>query len=168
MHAKNEVSFGKLLQILSDTHITLEWCDLLLHPRRERMRACSKDLEIFFSSKADDRSPEPYNLFADLRGCMTDAASHLEHRLMQLWLNILDRDPAILQDLGDVGAQLAGLRVDNLVLLLNPERERWCLHGLSFGRAKPDLIISGYVSTVTPAGRHRKVETLLASPKYPV
>ncbi len=95
MHAKNEVSLSQFLQILSYIHIALKWRDFLLHPRRKRMRACSKDFEVFFSSKVDDRSPKPYNLFTDLGWCMTNAASHFEHRLMQFWLNIFDRDTAI-------------------------------------------------------------------------
>ena len=75
---------------------------------------------------------------------------------MQFWLNIFDRDPAILQDLCDIGAQLAGFWGDNLVLLLNPKRKRWCFHELSVDRTKSDLIISRYVSTVTPTRWHRK------------
>ena len=80
---------------------------------------------------------------------------------MQFWLNIFDRDPAILQDLCDIGAQLAGFWGDNLVLLLNPKRKRWCFHELSVDRMKSDLIISRYVSTVTPTRWHCKGKTHL-------
>ena len=105
------------------------------------MSAGGKNLQAVLSCQVDDRAPESHDLLADLGRGLTHRAADLHHRLMQLRLDVLDGNVPVFEDLRDEGFQLAGLRVDNLVLLLNPERERWCLHGLSFGRVKPDLII---------------------------
>ena len=55
---------------------------------------------------------------------VADAGADLDDRLVHLRLDaLLEEEPALLEDLLDVGAQLARLRIDDLELLLDAERE---------------------------------------------
>ena len=65
-------------------------------------------------------------------GRLADLGADLDHRLVQFGLDLLAEDElALLEDLRDVRLQLPRLRVDDLVLFLDPDRQRRGLHTVS-------------------------------------
>ncbi len=75
---------------------------------------------------------QPDQFAADLGGRLADAGADLDHGLVQLRLDLLAEDdlPSF-EDLRDVGAQLAGRGIDDLVFFFDAERQRWGFHGRS-------------------------------------
>src|SRR5690606_7104426 len=71
---------------------------------------------------------KPDQLVAHLGRRVTDAGADLDHRLVQLGLDLAEYHRILLEDLGDVALELPGLGIDDLVLLLDPDGERGCLH----------------------------------------
>src|SRR5689334_6878839 len=76
----------------------------------------------------DHRTAQAHELGPKVGGTPADLAAHFHHRLMQLRLDLLEHEMVALEDLGDVGAKLAGLGIDDLVLFFDTQRERWRLH----------------------------------------
>src|SRR5579859_3607646 len=68
MGAKDEEAPSKLLHVLLDTNVALEWGDILGEPGGEGMRAGGGDLEAFPAGQLQQRPAQPHQLGADLRG----------------------------------------------------------------------------------------------------
>ncbi len=92
------------------------------------MGARGGDLEAVARGQLDDRAAQVDQLGAHLRGRAADLGADLDDGLVQLGLHLLEEAVVRLEDLGDVRRQLARLRVDDLVLFLDAERERRGLH----------------------------------------
>ena len=76
------------------------------------------------SASVGDGAPELDDVGARLLNIRADAGADFDHRLMHLRLDLLAEDhPPLVDHLGDVRAQLARLRVDDLKLFFDSERE---------------------------------------------
>src|SRR5690606_20204779 len=84
-----------------------------------------------------DQPPEPDQLGPHFGRVVADPGSHFDHGLVQFRLHLAEDHRILLEDLGDVAAKLAGLRVDDLVLFLDAEGEAGGFHlGLTAGEAR--------------------------------
>ncbi len=130
VHPEDQVLPGQVLKVFFYPEVPLERRDLLLHPRGEGVRACGEHCASVFSRQVDDRLTKPHQLGANLGRGRAHSASDLDHRLVQLGFDAGDGHLTVrIQNLSDVRTQLARLRIDDLVLLLDPEGERRLLHG---------------------------------------
>ena len=83
---------------------------------------------------------EPHQLGPRLGRRLADLGADLDHRLVQLGLDLLAEDElALFEDLRDVRLQLPGRGVDDLVLFLDAERQRRRLHGFSAEAELPQI-----------------------------
>ena len=79
-----------------------------------------------------DETSQPNHLVPSLGHGLAHLAADLDDGLVQLRLHLLPEDELVrVQDLGDVGGELPRLGVDDLVLLLDPDRERRRLHPIT-------------------------------------
>lgn len=130
VHPEDQVLPGQILKVFLHAEIPLERRDLLIHPRGEGVSACREHRASVLGCQVDDRPSKSHNLGADFGRRRAHPASDLDHRLVQLGLDALDRNLSVrIQDLSDVRTQLARLRIDDLVLFLDPEGQRRLLHG---------------------------------------
>ena len=123
MRSEDEVALGNLLKVLSETRVPREGCDLLLLPHRERVRPGGNDLEALLRDPSAHETPHAQNLLASFSDVLADAARRLHASLVELRLDLVARLLVALEDLGDERGQLAGLGVDDLILLLDAECE---------------------------------------------
>ncbi len=141
MGPEDQQALRQVLHVLLHAEIPLQRRDLLLHPGRERMGARRGDLEPVARGQLDHRAPEVHQLGSHLGGRAADLGADLDDGLVQLGLDLLQEAVVRLQDLGDVGGQLSGLRIDDLILFLDPEGERRGLHPVllsdRFSAARP-------------------------------
>ncbi len=85
--------------------------------------------QVIAQAKALDMAKVHQEIAARVLGGLANRAPHLDDRLVELGLELLSQDDVVrLEDLGDVGGELAGLGIDDLVLLFDSDRERWSLH----------------------------------------
>src|SRR4051812_22138497 len=83
-----------------------------------------RDAHAVASREADDLAAQIRHVLADLGDVGADARAHLNDRLMHLGLDaFLEKEPPLFEHLLDVRAQLARLRIDDLELLLDADRE---------------------------------------------
>ena len=54
-------------------------------------------------------------------GVLADSSADLDHRLVQLRLDLAQQEMIAVENLGDVRLQLPGFGIDDLVLFLDPE-----------------------------------------------
>jgi hypothetical protein len=100
------------------------------------MGAGRRDLESVPGRELDHRAPQVHQFGADLRRGSADLGAYLDDGLMELRLHLLQEAMVSLQDLSDVGGQLAGRRIDDLVLFLDPEGERGGLGSTRYRRSR--------------------------------
>ena len=137
VQAEDEVRAREHLHLLHDLVVARVGEDFLVRPVREGMRAGGRDAHAVLLREADDLRPHLPDVLAYLRDVPADAAADLDDRLVHLRLDALLQDePALLQDLLDVRAQLPRLRIDDLELLLDAEREGGFFHA---GRRQASL-----------------------------
>src|SRR5256885_5306769 len=92
------------------------------------MRPGGGDLRAAARRELDDRSAQPHQFRAKVRRTATDPTPHLDHRLMQLRLDLLEHEMVAIQNLRYVGTELASLGIDDLILFFDAKGERWGLH----------------------------------------
>ena len=79
-------------------------------------------LQAILRRQFDDDAAQPHQLRAHLGRRLAHLGADLNHRLVQFCLDLLAQDqPPLVQDLRDVGPQLARLRIDDLVLFLDAD-----------------------------------------------
>src|SRR5437763_16060904 len=115
------------MKILLDAHVPLERRDLLVHPIGERMRPGGGDLQAAPRREFDDRSAQPHQFRTKVRRTATDPTPHLDHRLMQLRLDLLEHEMVAIQNLRYVGTELASLGIDDRILFFDAKGKRWGL-----------------------------------------
>ncbi len=87
--------------------------------------------QVLARGEPDHHSAQPLQLGARLRRRLAHAGADLHDGLVQLRLHLTQDQVVVLEDLGDVRAQLPRLRIDDLVLFLDPDGQRRWLHGFS-------------------------------------
>src|SRR5207248_3444578 len=100
-------------------------------PGGEGVGAGGRDLEVAPGGQLHDPAPQAHDLLAHLGGRLADVRADLDDRLVELRLHLLAQDQLpLLEQLGDVRAQLARLGIDDLVLFFDSDVERrLCWHG---------------------------------------
>ena len=102
--------------------------------------SCSIQLENGWLAAATTRSPflaarsitsrlSRTSSAAGLGGGPAHRGADLDHRLMELGLHFAQQHRVFLEDLRDVGAECARGRVDDLIFLLDAERQAGAVHG---------------------------------------
>ncbi len=127
MQAKDQVGARHQLQVLHHLVVARVGINLLRPPVCKRMRCAGHQHQPMFFGQLDHLAAQLVNILARLVDVAADARAHLHHRGVHLRLHpLLQPHLAHGQHLGlDVRAQIAGDRVNGLVLLFNAERERW-------------------------------------------
>ena len=121
--AEDQVPLGDLLQILPQPDVALDRRDVLLVPGREGVGARGHDGEPLLGDLAADEAPHAQDFLARLPHIPADLAGRLHAGLVKLRVNLLARLQVTFEDLGDERREFAGLRMDDLVFLFDPERE---------------------------------------------
>ncbi len=135
MHAEDEHPPGDVGERREVLEVAVVVGDLLVLPARERVGAGRGHHQAVRRGHLGDRPAQPDHLVARLGDRAADAAADLDLRLHQLGLDlVLEHQPALLEELLDVGGQLPALRVDELVLLLDADGELWQGHDAFPGR----------------------------------
>jgi hypothetical protein len=76
-----------------------------------------------------DRPAEPGDLHPGFLHVLADAAAYLDLRLEELGLDLVAQHPAAaVEQLLHVGGQPPALRIDDLVLFLDADRQLWQAH----------------------------------------
>ncbi len=137
------------------------------------MRSGSGKAHAIFVREADNTAPHFHYFRSSLGDVMADARTDFDHGLMHLRLNtFLEYKPALLNDFGgDVGAQIPGFGIDDLILLFNADSEAW-LHVItleaggreSFSLRKIGRAIFGMISFNAMRHRREFLRFLAASP----
>ena len=124
VQAEDEVGAGDLLEIVQHALVALAGGDLLVNPVGKRVRAGGGDAEAGLFRQAGQVAAEAGDGAARAGDVVADLGADLDDRLVQLGPDaLLEEDLAALDDLLDVGFQLARDRVDDLELLLDAEGE---------------------------------------------
>ena len=131
VRAEDQQPLRQLAHVRPHAQVALQWRDLLIDPRRKWMGARGGDLEPVPGHQFQDLSPQSHQLGARLRRRVANLSPDFDNRLVQLRLYLRQHQVIAAQDFRDVRFQLAGLGVDDLVLLLDPQGERWGLHRAS-------------------------------------
>src|SRR5262249_21172635 len=111
------------------------------------------------AGEADDLGAHLADVLADLVDVLADARADLDDRLVHLGLHpLLQHELALVEDLLYVRAKLARVRIDDLELLLDAERERGPFHpdpGQAFprGRAGEGPVVLGTAGFRTRGAR---------------
>ena len=127
--AEDQQALREVAEVLLHAHVPLERRDCLFEPRREGMGAGGGDHEAVFGGESHHETAQADELVARFLRRAAHLRADFHHRLVKLRLHLADRDVVALQHLGDVRPELARLRIDDLILLLDAERQRRCLHG---------------------------------------
>src|SRR3989454_7981217 len=117
--------------VLVQTEIALERRDLLLHPGGERVRARRGNPEAVLGREPHDVPSQADELRPHFGRRPAHRGADLHDRLMQLGLHLGQHQVIPGEELGDVRLELARRGIDDLVLLLDAERERRWLHRAS-------------------------------------
>jgi hypothetical protein len=135
MHVRpeDEQLLRQVLHVRLHPHVALQRGDLLRGPVGEGVRPGRGHPQVLAGRQPDHHPPQALQLGARLRRRLAHARPDLHDALVQLGLDLAQHQVVVVQDLGDVGAQLPRLRVDDLVLFLDPDGERRRLHGSSPG-----------------------------------
>jgi hypothetical protein len=146
---EDEVGPRQVLHVVDDGRVALVVGDRLGGPVGERMGAGGDDAQAAPPREPIQLAAHLGELCPDLVDVLADGGPDLDHRLVHLLAHALAEDglAALLHDLADVGAEVAALGVDDLVLLLHAEGELFVDH-LERLAAKP---------SPCPAGRGRGV-----------
>ncbi len=137
VQAEDQVRAREHLHLLHDLVVARVGEDLLVGPVREGVRAGRSHAHPVLPRQPDDLGPHLADVLPHLRDVLADAGADLDDRLVHLGLDpLLQDEPALLQNLLDVGAQLPRLRIDDLELLLDAEREGGFFHA---GRRQASL-----------------------------
>src|SRR6267378_531053 len=128
VRAEDEQPLRQLAHVLPYAQVALQRRDLLIDPRGEWMGARGGDLEPVPGHQFQDLSAQSHQLGACLRRRPAHLGADLHNRLVQLRLYLRQHEVIAAQDFRDVRFQLAGLGIDDLVLLLDPQGERGRLH----------------------------------------
>lgn len=93
------------------------------------MGARGHDAQAVRLRELDDGPPETNQLLPGLADVLAHRGPHLDDRLVELGLELIVEDHlAVLQDVGDVRRQLPAFGVDELIFLLDPDREGRLAH----------------------------------------
>src|SRR5215471_2973513 len=129
VEAENQVGAREHLHLLDDAVVARVGKDLLVGPVGEGVRPGGGHAHAGLRREANHLGAHLGDVAPDLGDVAADAGPQLDDRLVHLGLDPLLQDPlSLLQDLLNVGLELAGLRIDDLELFLDPEGE-----GGSFG-----------------------------------
>src|SRR5690606_15086016 len=95
----------------------------LAEPAAEGVSCGRNDGQVLLRRQVDDEAALPGKLLVRLGERLADGRAQLDHGLMQLRLDLaLDHDyPFAVEKLGDEGAQLARLGIDDLILFLDTD-----------------------------------------------
>ena len=110
------------MHVLDEAGVAFAGGDVLVEPVRKWMRAGRGDAESRAIGEAGEIAPQALHGGARLIRVRADVGAHFNHGLMHLRLDPLLQDRlAVLENLLDVRAQFARLRIDDLEFLLDPE-----------------------------------------------
>ena len=123
VRAEDQIPLGDLLQVLSQTDVALDRRDVLLLPGREGVSARGHDREPLLGYPAADEAAHTQDFLARFTHIAADLACRFHTGLVKLRMNLLARLFITLENLGDERREFAGLRMDDLVFLFDPERE---------------------------------------------
>jgi hypothetical protein len=126
--AEDEQLLREVGEIGLHADVALQGRDLLLRPQRERVSAGGRDDEAALGREVHHHPAQPDDLLTELRRRSTDAASDLDHALVQLRLDLVHDHLVANENLGDVGFELERGGIDDLVLFLDADGERGGFH----------------------------------------
>src|SRR5688572_19415625 len=93
------------------------------------MRARRRDAEILLQREVHHEAAQAAQLEARVFRRLADGRANFHDRLVQFRLDLAQHQLVFLQDLRDVGTQLARAGIDDLVFLFDANGERRRLHG---------------------------------------
>ena len=124
VQAEDDQRADHVLELLLQHLVALVVGDLLLVPARERVGPGARDAQPFGLEKLSQGPPHLAELVAGLVDVLADGGAHLDHRLHHLPLDLVAQPRRRLREQGvDVRVELT-VRVDDLVLLLDADREQ--------------------------------------------
>ena len=131
VQAEDQVGARHVLEIVDDPLVALHVRDLLQLPVAEGVRGGRHHPQAAAAREAIQLAAHLHQLALHLPHVLADRGSDLDHRLVELRTHPLAQDRlAPLDDLADVAAELPRLGIDDLVLLLDSQRELPIQHGV--------------------------------------
>src|SRR5688572_1298313 len=128
VRAEDQQLLRQLLHVLLHADVALQRRDLLVHPRRERVRARGGDAQAFLAGKAVNEAAQTAQLLGCVRRGFAHRRADLNDRLVQLGLYFAQDVFVFEEDLVDVGAELARDRIDDLVFFFDADRQGGGFH----------------------------------------
>ncbi len=139
VHSENQQCARRLLQLLDQLLVSFIGRDLLILPVRDRVGGGGYNGEPFAVCQLGDGAAQANDIGSTFFDVAADAGSNLDHRLVHFRLDLLAEDhPTLVEHFIHPGAQLTGVRVDDLKLFLDADREivvEW--HGVAMVSRSP-------------------------------
>ena len=130
VHPEDEQALSHIAQLLDGAHVALFGRHHLFLPVGEGMRARRSNRQALLFSQIDDCAPLFGQFVMQLVQILADLGAQLHLRLQQLRFHLPVDDLALfVQQLGDVGFQLPGFGIDDLIFFLDADGERWLFDG---------------------------------------
>jgi len=129
--AEDEIGARDHLHVFDDGVVSLVRVDLLGAPVGEGVRGGRRQAQAVLAGKAGQAAADHLDLGLGFLDVVAHARAGLDDRLVHFGLDALgEHGFALLDHLqADVGAEVTGLRIDGLILLLDADRQAG-LHGV--------------------------------------
>jgi hypothetical protein len=123
VQAEDEIGARHHLQVFDDGPVALIRVDLLFAPVGERVGSGGRQAQAILMGQLHHLMADQADFLLGLMNIAANPRAHFDHRLVHLGFDPLDKyGLALLQDFeADVRAEVAGLRVDSLILFLNAD-----------------------------------------------
>ncbi len=126
MCAEDEQALRELAHVLAHAEIALEGCDVLLHPRREGVRACGGDLQAVLRRQLHQPTTQTRQLTTRFGRRVAHLRADFDNRLMQLGFHLLSQhNLTCFEQLCDIRFQFARVWVNDLIFFFDTDAERW-------------------------------------------
>ncbi len=134
VHAEDEESPGDIRHLRHQCLIAFLVRDQLVPPARERMSSGGRDPVAAFVGDLSQNPSEACDLLPGLRDVSANRTTDFHLGLEELGFDLIPEEHGpLLKELGDKGSQLPGLRIDDLKLFLDADRQFTQAHIYPFG-----------------------------------